>query len=177
MFSIEWWNGKHGSHLNTVVVHYTQHIIGQSIFKIGSFCSPFSLIQNVSIQCKEHSYHDNCGCLLSELWTQTLWSFTLALLLSEMVRACSLNCASISISTRSLWPPPSSLRPCTEKRPPSPLGWAPFVVLLIRYIICKIAYWAIRQMWRINKYRVSSKTVCTCSLFVNCASHAGPIIK
>ena len=52
MFSIEWWNGKHGSHLNTVV-HYTQHIIGQSIFKIGSFCSPFSLIQNLSIQCKE----------------------------------------------------------------------------------------------------------------------------
>ena len=27
------------------------------------------------------------------------------------------------------------------------------------------------------EYRVSSKTVCTCSLFVNCASHAGPIIK
>ena len=26
-------------------------------------------------------------------------------------------------------------------------------------------------------YRVSSKTVYTCSLFVNCASHAGPIIK
>ena len=26
-------------------------------------------------------------------------------------------------------------------------------------------------------YRVSSKTVCTCSLFVNCASHADPIIK
>ena len=24
-------------------------------------------------------------------------------------------------------------------------------------------------------YRVSHKTVCTCSLFVNCASHAGPI--
>ena len=30
---------------------------------------------------------------------------------------------------------------------------------------------------KFNKYRVSSKTVCTCSLFVNCASHAGPIIK
>ena len=26
-------------------------------------------------------------------------------------------------------------------------------------------------------YRVSSKTVCTCSFFVNCAFHAGPIIK
>ena len=26
-------------------------------------------------------------------------------------------------------------------------------------------------------YRVSSKTVCTYSLFVNCAFHAGPIIK
>ena len=29
----------------------------------------------------------------------------------------------------------------------------------------------------IDSYRVSSKTVCTCSLFVNCASHQGPIIK
>ena len=29
----------------------------------------------------------------------------------------------------------------------------------------------------LRHYRVSSKTVCTCSLFVNCASHAGPIIK
>ena len=40
---------------------------------------------------------------------------------------------------------------------------------------CSMPSWKVEWEWRI--YRVSSKTVCTCSLFVNCASHAGPIIK